>query len=93
MFMFKIILEYRVFKSLKCMQEGVTSEAELKEFEPRLKFKLLLKYDWFHLKLYSMFQDLSRRSIETSFGGLKTRLKFIKFGHRNLKFHPKIIDI
>ena len=35
------------------------SEAEFKEFEPRLKF------GWFHLKLYSMFQDLSRRSIET----------------------------
>ena len=36
-------------------------EAEFKEFEPRLK------YGWFHLKLYSMFQDLSRRSIETDF--------------------------
>ena len=35
------------------------SEAEFKEFDPRLKF------GWFHLKLYSMFQDLSRRSIET----------------------------
>ena len=35
------------------------SEAELKEFDPRLKF------GWFHLKLYSMFQDLGRRSIET----------------------------
>ena len=36
-------------------------EAEFKEFEPRLK------YGWFHLKLYSIFQDLSRRSIETGF--------------------------
>ena len=36
-------------------------EAEFKEFEPRLK------YGWFHLKLYSMFQDLSLRSIETGF--------------------------
>ena len=42
-------------------------EAEFKEFEPRLKFKPRLKYGWFHLKLYSMFQDLSRRSIETGF--------------------------
>ena len=30
------------------------AETEFKEFEPRLK------YGWFHLKLYSMFQDLSR---------------------------------
>ena len=38
-------------------------EAEFKEFEPQLK------YGWFpiHLKLYSMFQDLSRHSIETGF--------------------------
>ena len=26
-----------------------------------------LKHGWFHLKLCSMFQDLSRRSIETGF--------------------------
>ena len=37
------------------------SEAEFKEFDPRLK------YGWFHLKLYSMFQNLRRRSIETDF--------------------------
>ena len=36
-------------------------EAKFKEFEPRLK------YDWFHLKLYSIFQNLSRRLIETGF--------------------------
>ena len=42
-------------------------EAEFKEFEPRLKFKPRLKYGCFHLKLYLMFQDLSRRSIETGF--------------------------
>ena len=45
----------------------VTSKAEFKEFDPRLKFKPRLKYGWFHLKLYSIFQDLSRRSIETGF--------------------------
>ena len=50
---------------------------EFKEIEPRVKFETRLKYGWFHLKLYPMFQDLSRRSIETGFG----RLKLIKFGH------------
>ena len=39
------------------------SEAEFKKF----KFKPRLKYGWFHLKLYSIFQDLSRHSIETGF--------------------------
>ena len=40
------------------------SEAEFKEFEPRLKFKQRLKfksrlkYGWFHLKLYLIFQYL-----------------------------------
>ena len=38
-------------------------EAEFKEFERRFKFKPRLKYGWFHLKLYQMFQDLSRRFI------------------------------
>ena len=33
--------------------------AEFKEFERRFKFKPQLKYGWFHLKLYQMFQDLS----------------------------------
>ena len=46
-------------------------EAEFKEFELRLKFKPRLKYGWFHLKLYSIFQDLSRRSIETGFWQIK----------------------
>ena len=44
------------------------AEDEFKEFEPQLKFKTRLKYGWFDLKLYSMLQDLSRRSIETGFG-------------------------
>ena len=42
-------------------------KAEFKEFEPRIKFKTRLKYGWFRLKLYSMFRDLSWRSIETGF--------------------------
>ena len=37
--------------------------AEFKEFERRFKFKPQLKYGWFHLKLYQMFQDLSMRLI------------------------------
>ena len=40
---------------------------EFKEFEPRLYFKPRLKYGWFHLKLYLIFQDLSQRSIENRF--------------------------
>ena len=35
--------------------------AEIKEFVQRFKFKPRLKYGWFHLKLYQMFKDLSRR--------------------------------
>ena len=35
------------------------SVAEFKEFERWFKFKPRLKYGWFHLKLYQMFQDLS----------------------------------
>ncbi len=31
-------------------------ETEFTEFEPRLKFKPRLKYNWFHLKLYSIFK-------------------------------------
>ena len=42
-------------------------EAEFKEFKPRLK------YGWFHLKSYSMFQDLNRRSIETEFWAIWDR--------------------
>ena len=37
--------------------------AEFKEFERQFKFKPRLKYGWFHLKLYQMFQGLSRRLI------------------------------
>ena len=45
------------FKNGKTSMEDCT-EAKFKEFEPRLK------YGWFHLKLYSMFQ---LRSVETGF--------------------------
>ena len=42
-------------------------ESEFKEFDRRLEFETRLKYGWFPLKLYSMFQDFSRLSIETGF--------------------------
>ena len=60
----------------------ISLEAEFNNFEPRLKFETQLKYSWFHLKMYLMFHELSRRSIET-------RLKFIKFAdseRRNLRW-------
>ena len=44
-------------------QENRYSVAEFKEFERRFKFKPRIKYGWFHLKLYQMFQDLSQRLI------------------------------
>ena len=44
------------------------TEAEFGEFEPQLKFETRLKYGCFQLKLYSIFQDLSRRFIKTVFG-------------------------
>ena len=42
-------------------------EADLKQFEPRIKLETRLNYGWFHLKSYLMYQDFSRRSIETDF--------------------------
>ena len=75
-----------LFLYLYCCQRMQRPEAEFKDFEPRLKFKPRLKYGWFHLKLYTIFQDLSRRSIETGFWWFETRLKFIKFGHGKYYF-------
>ena len=46
------------------------SKAEFKEFKPWFKFKPRLKFYWFHLSLYKIFQDLSRRSFETGFRGI-----------------------
>ena len=37
--------------------------ADFKEFERWFKLMSRLKYGWFHLKLYQMFQDLSQRLI------------------------------
>ena len=63
---------------LEVLGRKFVPEAEFIEFELRFKFKPRLKYGWFHLKLYKMLQDLSRRSIETGFLGFETRFKFIE---------------
>ena len=40
----------------------------------RIKLKPRLKYGWFHLKLYLIFQDLSRRAqLKPVFGRFKLR--------------------
>ena len=52
------------------VEEGGSKETEFNKFEPRLKYKPGLKYGWFHLKLYSIFQNLSRGSIETDLWGI-----------------------
>ena len=56
----------QAFYRTLCLKKLCTSlfnwtVAEFEEFERRFKFKPRLKYGWFHLKLYQMFQDLSRR--------------------------------
>ena len=61
------------------------SEAKFKEFELQLKFKPQLKYGWFHLKLCSMFKIYPGAQLKPVFSAFKTRLKFIKFGHRTKK--------
>ena len=46
---------------------GEKISAKIKSSEARFKIEARLKYGWFQLNLYTMFQDLSRRSIETGF--------------------------
>ena len=51
-------------KSKNCLNFVLNSlqpEMEFNEFKRRFKFKPRFKFAWFHLKLYQMFQDLSRR--------------------------------
>ena len=56
----------------------IYSVAEFKEFERRFKFKPQFKYGWFHLKLYQMFQDLSRRClIQTGVWGIETATQIL----------------
>ena len=79
-------IKLSIRSNIKC------TEAELKEFKPRLK------YGWFLLKLYSMFQDLSRRSIETGFwrgsnslNSDSERNKNVRFiRHKGIEFLPQI---
>ena len=59
---FLVIIEY-----YEHYQKNFRTEAEFKEFQPWLKFEMRIKYGWFHSKFYSMFQDLSRRSILNRF--------------------------
>ena len=63
-------------------QRFTPTEAEFKEFEPRLKFETRLKYGWFHWQMYSMFQDLGWRSIEIGFWLDLKRGSNFKFGLR-----------
>ncbi len=53
--------------------------------KPEDEFKFRLKYGWFQVKLYLMFQDKSQHSLKPVFGGFEGRLKFIRFGHRSSK--------
>ena len=57
------IKRLKLFEYLNIDKSLLGPVAEFKEFERRFKFKPRLKYGWFHLKLYQMFQDLSRRLI------------------------------
>ena len=47
-------LEAELFLDLNIIVKG--TEAEFKEFEPRLKFKPRLKYGWFYLKCIQFFK-------------------------------------
>ena len=59
--------ERKTLKTQIIIKLDNSPEAKFKQFEPRLKFEIRLKYGWFHLKLYSMFQDLCRSFFETGF--------------------------
>ena len=59
-FRFKVFNAVFIFINHLLLMQSV---AEFKEFERRFKFKPRFKYGWFHLKLYQMFEDLSRRLI------------------------------
>ena len=64
-----LIVQYSVPLSIKFVgnHKFDFSEAEFKEYDSQLKFETQLKYEFFHLKLHSMFQDFSCRSIKTGF--------------------------
>ena len=56
-----LILKYISAQNQTYNDFEIDTETEFKKFEPRLKYR------WFHLKLYLMFQDLRRRSNKTIF--------------------------
>ena len=78
LFFIKVSLHYYYYKM--CILNGIIKpylRSNLKNLSHGLNQRRVSNMDWFHLKLYLLFQDLSQRSIET---GFETRLKFIKFG-------------
>ena len=60
---FKIHLSLNTLSVSISNSYSISPVAVFKEFERRFKFKPRFKYGWFYLKLYQMFQDLSRRFI------------------------------
>ena len=74
-FLYDVVTKQTVITRYLSDQKLSTAEAEFKEFES------WLKYGWFHLKMYLMFQDLSRRSIET---GFSRTLPLESFQRRNM---------
>jgi len=59
--------ETQKIKGFKMSYLDKKYETEFKKLKRWLKFKPPLKYGWFLLKLYSMFQVYYRRLIETGF--------------------------
>ena len=52
----KMIQKQILLKSNLEEHQRSSSEAEFKEFEPRLKFEMQLKYGWFHLNCNLFFK-------------------------------------
>ena len=65
---FSFCLPEVITLKLLSLLESTDPEAEFQEFESRLIFATRLKYGWFDLKLYSMFQDLNRFKADLSHG-------------------------
>ena len=65
---FSFCLPEVITLKLLSLLESTDPDAEFQEFESRLIFATRLKYGWFDLKLYSMFQDLNRFKADLSHG-------------------------
>ena len=63
----------------KLLKQKERSEAEFKEFEPRLTFKPQQMYG-----CIKFFKMKAGAQLKLVFEGFETRLKFIKFGHCGL---------